>query len=35
MRAKVEAAVRAAYLSGAPDGPRSLIAAAWAVRAEV
>jgi len=35
MRAKVETAVRAAYLSGAPDGPRSLIAAAWAVRAEV
>jgi len=35
MRAEVETAVRAAYLSGAPDGPRSLIAAAWAVRAEV
>jgi SAM-dependent methyltransferase len=34
-RAKVEAAVRAAYLSGAPDGQRSLIAAAWAVRAVV
>ncbi len=35
LRARVEAAVRAAYLSGAPDGPRSLIAAAWAVRAVV
>jgi len=35
LRIKVEAAVRAAYLSGAPDGPRSLVAAAWAVRAEV
>jgi SAM-dependent methyltransferase len=35
LRAQVEAAVRAAYLSGAPDGPRSLVAAAWAVRAEV
>jgi SAM-dependent methyltransferase len=35
LRAKVEAAVRAAYLSGAPDGPRSMTASAWAVRAEV
>lgn len=35
LRARVEAAVRAAYLCGAPDGPRSLVAAAWAVRAEV
>jgi SAM-dependent methyltransferase len=35
LRARVEAAVRAAYLSGAPDGPRSLVAAAWAVRAVV
>jgi SAM-dependent methyltransferase len=35
MRTKVEAAVRAAYLSGAPDGPRSLTATAWAVRAVV
>jgi SAM-dependent methyltransferase len=31
-RAKVEAAVRSAYLSGAPDGPRSMTATAWAVR---
>jgi SAM-dependent methyltransferase len=31
-RRAVEAIVRAAYLSGAPDGPRSLLAAAWAVR---
>jgi len=35
LRARVEAAVRAAYLSGVPDGPRSLAASAWAVRAEV
>lgn len=35
MRTRVEAAVRDAYLCGAPDGPRSLVAAAWAVRAEV
>jgi SAM-dependent methyltransferase len=35
MRARIQEAVRAAYLSGAPDGPRSLIAAAWAVRAAV
>jgi SAM-dependent methyltransferase len=35
LRARVEAAVRAAYLSGAPDGPRSLVASAWAVRSEV
>jgi SAM-dependent methyltransferase len=34
-RDRVESAVRAAYLSGAPDGPRSLVAAAWAVRAVV
>ena len=31
-RARVEALVRAAYLSGAPDGPRSLTATAWAAR---
>ena len=31
-REAVEALVRAAYLSGAADGPRSLAAAAWAVR---
>jgi SAM-dependent methyltransferase len=35
MRTRIEAAVRAAYLSGAPDGPRSLVASAWAVRAVV
>jgi SAM-dependent methyltransferase len=35
LRDRVETAVRSAYLSGAPDGPRSLVAAAWAVRAEV
>jgi SAM-dependent methyltransferase len=35
MRARIQEAVRAAYLSGARDGPRSLIAAAWAVRATV
>jgi SAM-dependent methyltransferase len=35
MRARIQDAVRAAYLSGAPDGPRSLIAAAWAVRVEI
>jgi hypothetical protein len=29
--ARIEAAVRAAYLSGAPDSPRSLTATAWAV----
>ncbi len=31
-RARVEALVRAAYLSGSPDGPRSLTATAWAAR---
>jgi SAM-dependent methyltransferase len=35
LRARIEAAVRAAYLSGAPDGPRSLTATAWAVRGTV
>jgi len=35
LRGRVEAAVRGAYLSGAPDGPRSLVAAAWTVRAVV
>jgi SAM-dependent methyltransferase len=35
LRTRVESAVRRAYLSGAPDGPRSLVASAWAVRAEV
>ena len=32
LRSKVRAGVRAAYLSGRPDGPRSLAASAWAVR---
>jgi SAM-dependent methyltransferase len=35
LRGKIESAVRAAYLSGAPDGARSLTATAWAVRGEV
>jgi SAM-dependent methyltransferase len=35
LRARIEDAVRRAYLSGAPDGPRSLTATAWAVRARV
>jgi SAM-dependent methyltransferase len=30
--ARIRASVRAAYLAGAPDGPRSLAATAWAVR---
>jgi SAM-dependent methyltransferase len=32
---KVQAAVRSAYLSGRPDGPRSLTATAWGVRGTV
>jgi SAM-dependent methyltransferase len=32
VRADIEGRVRAAYLSGAPDGPRSMTATAWAVR---
>ena len=31
-RRHLEARVRRAYLSGAPDGPRSLTATAWVVR---
>jgi hypothetical protein len=31
-RARVRAAVADAYRAGAPDGPRSLTATAWAVR---
>ena len=31
-RRLIEERVRAAFLSGAPDGPRSLTATAWAVR---
>ncbi|MBV9811201.1 MAG: class I SAM-dependent methyltransferase, partial [Acetobacteraceae bacterium] len=34
-RQRVEAAVRNAYLCGAPDGPRSFAATAWAVRGAV
>ena len=32
LRGRVKSQVRAAYLRGAPDGPRSLTATAWAVR---
>jgi hypothetical protein len=32
LRGEIEERVRDAYLSGAPDGPRSLTATAWAVR---
>jgi hypothetical protein len=32
---RIEEAVQRAYCSGAPDGPRSLTATAWAVRATV
>jgi ubiquinone/menaquinone biosynthesis C-methylase UbiE len=32
VRARIEESVAAAYRSGAPDGPRSLTATAWAVR---
>jgi SAM-dependent methyltransferase len=35
LRARIEAAVGAAYQSGAPDGPRSMTATAWAVRGQV
>jgi SAM-dependent methyltransferase len=35
MRRRIEDAVRLAYLSGAPDGERSLTATAWAVRGVV
>jgi SAM-dependent methyltransferase len=34
-RAAIRAAVRDAYCSGGPDGPRSLAATAWAVRGRV
>ena len=34
-RARIHAAVSDAYCSGAPDGPRSLAATAWAVRGRV
>jgi SAM-dependent methyltransferase len=35
LRCRLEDAVRAAYLAGAPNGPRSMTATAWAVRAVV
>ena len=35
LRDRVEAAVRLAYCAGAPDGPRSMTATAWAVRGTV
>ena len=35
LRARIESAVCDSYLSGAPDGPRSLTATAWAVRGVV
>jgi len=35
IRARVTEAVRAAYLSGRPDGPRSFASVAWAARGEV
>jgi len=35
LRARIEDAVAVAYRSGAPDGPRSMTATAWAVRGEV
>ncbi len=35
LRERIMAQVQAAYLSGAPDGPRSLTATAWAVRGTV
>lgn len=35
LRARIEDAVAVAYRSGAPDGPRSMTATAWAVRGDV
>jgi SAM-dependent methyltransferase len=35
LRSRIEEAVRAAYCAGAPDGPRSMTATAWAVRGVV
>jgi hypothetical protein len=34
-RARLEDAVKAAYLDGEPDGPRSFAALAWAVKGTV
>jgi SAM-dependent methyltransferase len=35
LRARIEQAVAVAYRSGAPDGPRSMTATAWAVRGQI
>ena len=35
LNARIKEAVRDAYCSGSPDGPRSLTASAWAVRGKV
>jgi hypothetical protein len=35
LNARIKEAVRDAYCSGLPDGPRSLTASAWAVRGRV
>jgi SAM-dependent methyltransferase len=35
LRARIEQAVASAYRSGAPDGPRSMTATAWAVRGRI
>jgi SAM-dependent methyltransferase len=35
LNARIKTAVRDAYCSGSPDGPRSLAASAWAVRGKV
>jgi hypothetical protein len=32
LKARIKEAVRDAYCSGSPDGPRSLTASAWAVQ---
>ncbi len=34
-RQRIEAALKAAYLCGQPDGPRSFVSASWAVRGKV
>ena len=34
LKAQIKEAVRDAYCSGSPDGPRSLTASAWAVQGE-
>ena len=35
MKADVKAAIERAYLAGDPDGPRSFVATAWAVKGTV